>query len=185
MMTPWVISDSVASYTYPDMVSKQIVVEVYSAGDEVELLINGASVGREKVNGFIARFDTVYEPGEVTAISCESGKEIARSTLKTVKDAKLKANVSYTKGCLVYIDIANADSDGDVDTHSSRRIKAEVAGALEFRMGSGNYEPDDNFITDETNLFLGRGQLIVRKKHEDDKVKVVITSEEDIIELEV
>ena len=185
MMTPWVISDSIASYTYPDMVSKPIVVEVYSAGDEIELLRNGVSVGKEKVSGFIARFDTVYEPGEVTAISYESGKEIARSTLKTVSDAKLKADVSYTNGCMTYIDIVNADSDGNVDTYTKRRIKATVEDALEFRMGSGNYEPDDNFITDETNLFLDRGQLIVRKKHEGDKVKVTITSDADSLELEV
>ena len=184
-LTPWVISDAIESWTYPDMEDKPIVVEVYSAGDEVELIINGNSIGKNPVDKNIVRFDTVYTPGEVVAVSYENGKEIGRSTLSTANKAQLRANVSYENGSLIYIDLTNADEAGRVDTHTKCRVKAEVSNALEFRMGSGNYKPEDNYITDQTDLFLGRGQIIVRKKSPEDKVKVTVSAGDENICLEV
>ena len=185
IMTPWVISDSIASWTYPDMVGKPIVVEIYSPGDTVEFLVNGRSLGKQKVEGFIARFDTVYEPGQVEAISYEGGKEIGRSTLATANDAHLDAKIEYNGKELVFVKIARVDAVGNIDTHTKTRINAQVEGGMEYRLGAGGYEPEDNYITDTTELFNGRGQLIIRKNTPDEKVKIKISDSVDTIELEL
>ena len=184
-MTPWVISDSIASWTYPDMEGKPIVVEIYSAGDSVELFVNGNSLGRQKVEGFIARFDTVYSKGSVEAVSYDGGKEIGRSTLSTAVDAKLTAHVEYSGKNLAFINLVKEDANGNVDTYTKTRVNAKVTGALEFRMGSGNYEPEDNFITESTDLFNGRGQMIIRKSGENDKVNIEISDSNVTLSLEV
>ena len=46
--TPWVISDSTASWNWEGMEGKPAIVEVYTQGDEVELLLNGASLGKKQ-----------------------------------------------------------------------------------------------------------------------------------------
>ena len=183
--TPWIISDSIESWTYPDMEGKPIVVEVYSAGDEAELFVNDKSLGREKVKDCIARFDCIYNPGTLKVISYENGKIIGESLLKTAKESSLKANLSYTKGNLSYIDIINADEEGVLDTFSHVKIKLTVEGAIEYRVGSANYAPDYNYIGDETDLFLGRGQLIIRKKDEKDKAVIKIKSDNEEITITI
>lgn len=184
IMTPWVISDSIASWTYPDMDGQPIVIEVYSPGDEAEVIVNGKSLGKKKIEGFIARFDTVYAPGEVECISYENGKKIASYTLKTAIDARLKAEVTYDNEKLVFIDITNADTNGNVDTHTLAHIKVSVDGA-DFRLGTGNPKSDYNYITDETDSFLGRALLIVKKENSSDKAKVSISLNEQEIKLTV
>ena len=72
MKTPWVISDSISSWSWDGFESKPIVVEVYSPGSEVELFVNGVSLGRKPAGesvGFITEFETNYQPGEIVAVA--------------------------------------------------------------------------------------------------------------------
>ena len=84
--TPWVISNSVPNWNWSGAEGKPIIVEVYGQGDEVELLLNGQSLGRKqagKAVGFRTLFELSYEPGTLTAVSYENGREIGRSELIT------------------------------------------------------------------------------------------------------
>ncbi|MEU9954137.1 glycoside hydrolase family 2 TIM barrel-domain containing protein, partial [Streptomyces sp. NPDC047939] len=45
--TPWAWSDAISSWTWPGFEGSPVTVEVYGAGDEVELFINGRSKGRQ------------------------------------------------------------------------------------------------------------------------------------------
>src|SRR5690625_1215045 len=70
--TPWSWSDSISSWSWEGYEGKPIIVEVYSEAEEVELFINGSSVGRTatgKKQQFKAEFNTVYHPGEIIAVS--------------------------------------------------------------------------------------------------------------------
>lgn len=62
------------------------VLEIYSAGDEVELLCNGKSLGKQtagRETEYKVCFNTVYEAGTLIAIYYENGIEIGREHLKT------------------------------------------------------------------------------------------------------
>ena len=57
-----------------------------SEADEVELLVNGVSVGRQPaglLGGYRATFETTYEPGEIVAIAYRDGAEVARTALQS------------------------------------------------------------------------------------------------------
>ena len=74
---------------------KNVVKPVYvvSTGDEVELLLNGKSLGKGKRSDtFLFTFENVkWEPGKLEAISRKDGKEVSRYSLETVgKPASLK-----------------------------------------------------------------------------------------------
>ena len=93
MKTPWIMSDTLSSWTYPGMEGKTVVVEVYASGDQVELLVNGKRVGKKesgKAAGYITTFETIYEPGKLEAVAYQGGKELSRTSILTAEpDAKL------------------------------------------------------------------------------------------------
>ena len=64
--TPWSWSDVVSSWSWEGHEGAPVTVEVYADADEVELLVNGRSVGSQpagKANRYRAAFETVFEPG--------------------------------------------------------------------------------------------------------------------------
>ena len=78
---PWVLGDRAASWTWPGCDGKPVIVEVYSAGDEVEYFRTVFLLGNslpEKANDYRAYFEAICRPGTLTAISYEGGQEIGR-----------------------------------------------------------------------------------------------------------
>ena len=74
-------------------VGQEIDLRVCSNAEEVELLVNGESLGRQKLDHakgsgahLIADWQVAYAPGEITAIAWQDGKEIARQTRHSFGD---------------------------------------------------------------------------------------------------
>lgn len=61
---------------------------VYSNCDEVDLIVNGKSMGRKAMpkNGHLA-WDVVYRPGTVKAVGYKKGKKVLTETVSTTGDA--------------------------------------------------------------------------------------------------
>lgn len=164
--TPWVMSDTVAAWDCPDSVGKPIVVEVYAAGDEVELFVNGKSLGRKPAgpkSGFRALFETVYEPGHVRAVSYAGGEKIGESKLVTPETAALRIERDYEGDELLYLTVSLADGSGIVTVAADELITAEAEGAELLAFGSGNPKPKWNYNQGKAETWLGRAQLILRK----------------------
>lgn len=193
MKTPWVISDSVSSWTYDEIEGKPIMVEIYSAGDEVELFLDGASLGKKATGakeGFITYFETVYKPGQLTAVTYENGQEIGKMDLATASsDRKLvvKAEIiekamerltgiNEIDDTLIYIPIEVQDEHGTIATDKVVKLNIEVSGAKLLGFGSGNPKSSYNYIGTETETFNGRALAIVKKTVEE-KIAVEVKSE--------
>lgn len=104
--TPWVMSDAISSWTWDIPRGSGVIVEVYSAGDEAELILNGKSLGRKasgKKEGYRTLFDITYEEGELEAVSYENGKEIGRVSLVTAGEASkievVREQNDYKESC--------------------------------------------------------------------------------------
>lgn len=189
MKTPWVISDSNASWTYPGFEGKPVIVELYSAGDEVELFKNGVSLGRKPAGdevGFRVLFETTYEPGVLEAVAYKGGSELGRVELATCcEETKLHVSKEAmdSEGELIFINIANEDSKGTLYTAKELVLKAEVSGGAEILgFGSGNPKPSYNYLTDTTETFLGKAQLILKRVNAEPS-KITITSESETVVL--
>lgn len=69
-------------------------VNIYADADEVELLLNGRSLGRKpctEAQEYLAVFRFAYEPGTLEAVSYKNGVETGRDTLATAsKTAALR-----------------------------------------------------------------------------------------------
>ena len=187
--TPWVISDSTANWNWSGMEGKPVVVEVYAQGDEVELLLNGTSLGKKaagKEARFRTLFETTYEPGTLTAISYENGQEIGRSELATAGaeralcvEKEEYVGLKNAKQELVYVQVEMRDQNGVLASDDNQKITLSVDGEVEvLGFGSGNPKPSYNFNEGATELFGGRAQIIVKKP--EGKVTLTVTAENGI-----
>ena len=170
MKTPWILSDSVSSWTYPGMEGKPVVVEVYAAGDEVELLLNGFSLGRKPAGdhtGYYVCFDTVYQPGMLEAVSYRNGAVIGRYCLTTADGPCSLVAESEAPGIeegLIYINISKVASNGSVASHADEVVSATAdSNARILGFGSADPKPAFSYLDMNTKTFNGRALLVVQK----------------------
>ena len=73
-------------WNWPERIGLVTPVYVFSSGDEVELFLNGRSLGRRRREPGLWRFmwpDVVYEPGELRAVAYKGGKKWCEETVRT------------------------------------------------------------------------------------------------------
>lgn len=182
--TPWVISDSVCSWTWSGCEKKPIIVEVYSSGTEVELFLNGKCIGKKesgKSVGFRTLFETIYEVGVLTAVTYENGKEISRTELKSAKGecqiVLKQEQASYFKE-LIYIQLQICDKDGALITDSDKKITLSVEGGVDvIGFGSGNPKPNYNFNENVTETFNGCALIILKKNRKSNQAKINVSTD--------
>jgi beta-galactosidase len=85
-ISAWGWHDVQQSWNWPGLEGQELKVDVYFACDEVELLLNGKSLGRRPAGPdaqHIASFVVPYEPGRLEAVAWTAGDEVARAALET------------------------------------------------------------------------------------------------------
>lgn len=146
--TPWMFKDNIASWTWPGYEGCPTSVDVYSDADEVELLINGRSLGRKRAgreNGFTAAFEVCYEPGTIETISYKAGQQTGSYRLSTadkavkVQTAADKNTLSADGYALSFIMINLQDANGIDNLFDEREVHVEVKGNGKLlALGSAN-----------------------------------------------
>ena len=170
--SPWAWSDTVATWTWPGFNGKPITIEAYADADEIELLVNGRSLGHRPAgpeHRFRAEFDTAYEPGELVAIAYRDGTETGRHTLRSANGpVQLRADadrpvITATGGDLAYITLTLTDPDGTLHTAADRAVQVEVSGAgVLLGFGSADPATEDRFDATERRTYEGRALAVLR-----------------------
>jgi beta-galactosidase len=168
----WTFTDAIASWSWPGYEGRPIAVEVYADADEVELLVNGESVGRARVgesHPYVASVSTTYAPGELTAIARRNGVEAGRTSLTSAAGAVLfdvhvdRAQIAATDRDLAYVDIALVDPDGNLHSSEDRAVTVAVDGPAVLQgLGSGNPCTEETFGATTHETFNGRALAVVR-----------------------
>ena len=153
----WGFPGVVSNWNYEGYEGKGVQLVVFSRADEVEIVCNGASIEKKTVvkDGKLpnsVRFDTVYTPGKVEAISYKDGMEISRAELITSgKPAKLIVTPEESKMNsdgreIAYINIDIVDADGLVVNDAKIALKAEVSGCGYLAgFGTGNPITEEDY----------------------------------------
>ncbi len=85
-VSAWGWHDLQPSWTWPGFEGGELQVDIYAGGDEVELFLNGRSLGRRPTGPaarYAASFMAPYEPGELRAVLYAAGRSVAESALST------------------------------------------------------------------------------------------------------
>lgn len=181
--TPWSWDDVVSSWSWGVADGSPVTVDVYADAEEVELLLDGAIVGRVAVGAplpLIARFETEYRPGELTAVAYSGDVEIARTALRTAGEPELSApaeSASIASDGLGYVDISIADADGILLCDVDRVVTVAVSGGTLAGIGSARARTEESFAGPSVTTFDGRAVAIVRPDGSAAQVRVSVTAE--------
>jgi len=153
-----------------------IAVWAYTNSAEVELILNGGSLGRKPVQqyGFV-EWDVPFTPGKLTAIAYDaSGTAILQDTVETTSDAHSITLSGHTTelfadgDSISLIRVECLDEQGRPIPTANQLVRFEISGPGRI-IGVGNGDPSshepDRFINGETwqrHLFNGLAQVIVQ-----------------------
>jgi beta-galactosidase len=165
-------SDVHASWTWPGDESAAVLVEVYSDADEIELLVNGSSVGRTAVGTgerrYACEFITSYQPGTIEAVAFIGGTEVGRHQLDTANSAGLVVTIdnpvlSSQSNDLCFVNIGFADAAGNEDLSVTTPITVSIDGPATIQ-ASGSADPmTTEYYYERTHVpFWGKALVVVR-----------------------
>ncbi|KQP70040.1 glycoside hydrolase [Microbacterium sp. Leaf288] len=167
----WAWSDAISSWTWDVPVGSRAEIEVYCDADEVELILNGESLGRRPAgaeNDFTARFDIEYHPGDLVAVAYRDQVASERSTLTTAQGRVLTAHadreqIRNDSGDLAFVTIEFADPAGvpNPSRDSSIEVRVDGPGRLQA-LGTARPATAERFDATSCTTFDGRALAIVR-----------------------
>ena len=141
-------------------------------GDEVELLVNGRSLGRRPVgvdHRFRTEFDTAYESGELLVVAYRDGAETGRHTLRSatgpvgLRAEAERSVITANGGDLAYIALTLTDTVGTLHTAADRPVRPDVSGpGVLLGFGSADPSTEERFDATERRTYEGRALSVLR-----------------------
>ncbi|RQP09860.1 MAG: glycoside hydrolase family 2 protein [Microbacteriaceae bacterium] len=182
----WRTTDGVESWSWRGCEGRRAEIEVYAIEDEVELLLNGRSLGRKRAGarrGFVARYRTAYEPGELVAIGYRGGRAVSRTTLRSAAaDLRLAASpeaaeIAADGADLAFVAIDIVDAAGVREMLADDEVAVEVDGPGEL-VGFGSAAPatKESFLDAVHSTYRGHALAIVRSTGEPGTIRIRATS---------
>ncbi|MCX7720649.1 MAG: DUF4982 domain-containing protein [Dictyoglomus thermophilum] len=159
------------NYNFKGYEGKPLRVYIYSNADEVELFLNGKSMGR-RIAGYRVKYkvfyDLNYEEGRLEVIAYKNGVEVGRDILETTGDpVGLRLipdrNIISSYEDLSFIKVVAIDELGREVTNAKNKVRVKVEGVGKLlALGNANPVSQESFVGEETSLYKGRALAIVK-----------------------
>ncbi len=137
-------------WNWPGEEGKLIKVQCYTNCEEVELLVNGKSVGKKKTVPFTKlEWGVVYQPGKLEARGYKAGKLITKDIVETTTgpaEIALSADCTTLKadGCdVAVVRVAIKDARGRVVPTAGNLVTFSIEGPGKI-IGTGNGNPSSH-----------------------------------------
>ncbi len=158
----------------------------YNQADEVELLLNGRSLGtKSKQDGvYHVSWRVPFEPGILKAVSRKSGKEVLSQEIHTASEAAYLAltpdrKVIHADGTdLSFITVEVKDKEGNTVPRANHLIRFSVEGDG-FIAGTDNGDPNDpsSLKKPERKAFYGKALVVVQNAGKKGTIRVKATTD--------
>ncbi len=168
----------------------KVSLYTYTNGDEVELLVNGKSIGKKKNNtnpqerNRIKWDDVSYEAGSIEAVAYKAGKVFARHKIETTGDAvalKIEPDQEtwHADGKdLLHVRIYAIDKKGRRVLSANDKLRFSVTGdATIVAVDNGDITSDELATSHERSLFQGSALVILRAGTKASKVTLNVESD--------
>ena len=181
-----------------------IPVMAYTNTEEVELLVNGRSLGRKKKGEpfampvgqkisddlrFTSRYRLVWEvpyaPGTLKAVAYTAGKPVASAEMKTAGSpsgvvlAPDRGTIRADGEDLSFVTVRIEDASGNLVPGADNLVKFSVEGAGRIAaVDNGNAASLEPFQADQRRAFSGLALLIVRSKR-GERGEIRVTAKSD------
>lgn len=186
-LTPWMWKDNIASWTWPGYEGKPAIVNVCSDAQEVELVLNGESLGKKpagKTNKYVADFELDYAPGELKAIAYRDGKPSETFVLQTA-DESVKIHPVVDRDViqadgedLAFVTINFVDDKGLVNLGVQKKVSVAIEGVgTLLGFGSANPSSEGNYFDTTCETYDGQVMAVVRSSTEKGTITVHIEAD--------
>lgn len=165
---------------------KVISVNAFSNCEEVELFINGKSIGNKKMTDFQNRaitWEIPFEKGILKAVARNKGVEAAVFELKTTGDpVRLKANpqelsMKADKTDIAHIYVTICDEAGNTVYNAGNEITCEVAGpARLIGMEDSNPSNIEDYKDNKQHAYRGKILIYLQSTGKTGQVTVKLSS---------
>ncbi len=165
---------------------EDLAINIFSNCEEVELRLNGKSLGRKKndMNEYCVAYLVKYAPGTLMAYGYNKGKLVTKDIIKTAsKASKFEANVldkviKADGEDMSIIEIDICDANGNLVADADNNVKVTVSGAATLAgIDSGNLFYEGNFKTDNRDAYRGKVLAFVKSNGKVGDAKVTISSD--------
>ena len=159
-------------WNWPERIGQVTPVHVYTSGDEVELFLNGTSLGRKRKGQYEYRLrwnDVVYAPGTLQAVAYKDGKPWAKDEVTTTGlAAKLtavadRAVITADRRDLSYVTVTVVDKDSRMVPRSKNLVHFSLNGPGEIvAVDNGDATSLEPLIAKQMKAYNGLCLAIVR-----------------------
>ncbi|AOW08262.1 sugar-binding domain-containing protein [Flavobacterium gilvum] len=162
----------------------------YNNADEVELFLNGKSLGKKsKQNDDLhISWRVKFEPGTIKAISRKGGKVVLEKEIKTAGEASKIALVANKKTLkndsydLVYVTVSITDKDGNLVPNANNLIDFEVIGGGKLVGVDNGYQAGwDSFKANSCKVFNGKCIAIIQSNGKKENIQLKASTGIDIL----
>lgn len=163
----WRGSNARPCWSYQGCEGNPAEIEIYSPGAKTELFLNGRSLGRKPLEEQRAVFETVYEPGELLAVSYdERGNCLGKSRLLSAVGKRririLPEEREAERGELCYVRISIVGENGQVEANRDTLLCLEVTGGELLAFGSANPKTEEDRLRGECRTYYGESLAVIR-----------------------
>jgi beta-galactosidase len=163
-----------------------IDIWAYSNSDEVELFLNGKSLGTKSKKGdeLHLMWKVPYTPGTLKAISRTKGKEILTEEIKTAgKPAKIivsadRSQIKADGADLSFVTIKITDKDGVMVPNADNLVNFQLTGdGLIAGVDNGSETSHEPFKANYRKAFNGLCLAVIQSKEKAGTITLKATSE--------
>ncbi len=146
-------------------------VEVYTNCEEVDLLLNGQSLGRQKLHPDASplAWSVPFAPGSLKAVAFNHGLKVAEDELHTAgKAARIllsaeRRTISPTERDVITVSATAVDEAGVRAPNESGEVNFTVSGPAEIvATDNGSILDHESFLLPRHHLYSGRAIAVVR-----------------------
>jgi beta-galactosidase len=173
-LTYWGWPDVWPNWTWSGREGQTFKVDVYSACEKVELLLNGRSLGVKpttRQERFIATFDVLYEPGVLKAVGYMGEQQGAERQIKTagaparIRLTPDRSRIKAEPRDLSFITVEIVDQEGLVHPNADPMLFFTIKGVGEIAaVGSGNPVSTESYRGNQRRAFRGRCLVVVMSR---------------------
>lgn len=168
----WHWEDVVADWNWKGSENKPLAVDVYSSCEEVELFLNGRSLGRKPTNRatrYTATWEVSYQSGVLRAVGYTGGRETNATELRTAAEPtriKLSPDRERLKADgedLSYVTVELVDAQGVRNPKAENLIEFTIEGPGKI-IGVGNSNPvsTESYQRPRRKAWQGRCLVVVK-----------------------
>ena len=175
------------NWNWPQFRNHPIPVWTYSNCEEIELYLNGRSLGAKRINRdetLHAEWGVRYAAGELKAVGRNGGQPVCTNIVRTAGlPARLeltpdRSMIAADDNDLGFVEVRLVDENGVLCPESDRMVQVDVAGdGVLFGVGNGNTFNHEPFKGNRVRTFYGLCRVIVKSTHKDGDIKVTVSGE--------